>query len=90
MESIPNLENPKGELQEILQAESTESPRYHLQSVTGPDHDRIFECSVHFRGEELGRGMGKSKKAAESQAAVVALQSLRKDSALKAHGEGAD
>ena len=75
--SIPNLENPKGELQEILQAESTEPPHYHLHAVSGPDHDREFECAVHYRGAELGRGKGKSKKAAESQAAMAALKAIR-------------
>ena len=90
LESIPNLENPKGELQEILQTESNESPRYHLRSVTGPDHDREFECTVHFHGEELGRGKGKSKKAAESEAAVAALQGLRQNQELKKQGEIVD
>jgi len=77
LEDIPNLENPKGELQERLQAESSESPSYHIHSVTGPDHDLEFECTVHFQGEELGRGKGKSKKAAESEAAIAALRNLR-------------
>jgi ribonuclease-3 len=83
LEAIPNLDNPKGELQEMLQAESAESPHYHLHSVTGPDHDREFECTVHFHGEELGRGKGKSKKAAESQAALAALKHLR---VMRQHG----
>ncbi len=46
-------------------------------SVTGPDHDRIFECTVHHAGAELARGRGKSKKAAESEAALAALAKLR-------------
>ena len=77
LEVIPNLENPKGELQELLQAESPESPHYHLATVSGPDHDRVFECAVFHRGVELGRGIGKSKKTAESQAAWSALERLR-------------
>ena len=75
---IPILENPKGELQELLQTTSAEAPRYHVVSVTGPDHDRIFECTVHHNGVELARGRGKSKKAAESEAALAALTALRK------------
>jgi ribonuclease III len=74
---IPILENPKGELQELLQASSTESPQYHVASTTGPDHDRVFECTVHHGGVELARGQGKSKKAAESEAALNALAKLR-------------
>ena len=73
---IPNLENPKGELQEMLQETSAEAPRYELLSVTGPDHDRMFECAVLHNDVELGRGKGKSKKAAESDAALAALRSL--------------
>ncbi len=81
---IPILENPKGELQELLQAISSEAPRYHAVSATGPDHDRVFECTVHHNGLELARGQGKSKKAAESEAALAALRKLREAKAVKA------
>ncbi len=46
-------------------------------SVSGPDHDRIFECTVHHGGAELARGRGRSKKSAESDAALAALTKLR-------------
>jgi ribonuclease-3 len=78
LEVIPNLDNPKGELQEMLQARSTDPPQYELKSVTGPDHDRFFECAVYHQGIELGRGKGKSKKEAESQSAIAALENLRR------------
>ncbi|HEY5915700.1 MAG TPA: ribonuclease III [Verrucomicrobiae bacterium] len=86
LEAIPILENPKGELQELLQAKSAEAPRYHVASVSGPDHDRSFECTVHHAGVELARGRGKSKKAAESEAALAALKELKrqKDAAADA------
>ena len=74
---LPNLDNPKGELQELLQAASPVAPQYHVVSATGPDHDRIFECTVHHAGVELARGAGKSKKLAESEAALAALKQLR-------------
>lgn len=74
---IPIMENPKGELQELLQAVSSEAPQYTVVSATGPDHDRIFECTVQHGGVELARGRGKSKKAAESEAALAALVKLR-------------
>jgi ribonuclease-3 len=74
---IPVLENPKGELQEFLQARSAEPPEYRVVSATGPDHDRLFECTVRHDGVELARGCGKSKKAAESEAALAALKTLR-------------
>jgi ribonuclease III len=75
---LPILENPKGELQEMLQAISPEAPQYRVVSVAGPDHDRIFECTVQHGGVELARGRGKSKKAAESDAALAALRFLRR------------
>jgi ribonuclease-3 len=75
---IPNLDNPKGELQELLQSRSSEAPLYELISVTGPDHDRNFECAVFHEGLELARGRGKNKKAAESEAALEALKALKR------------
>ena len=71
----------KGELQEFLQAASPEAPQYHVVSATGPDHDRLFECTVHHSGQELARGAGKSKKEAESEAALAALKKLRAEKA---------
>ncbi len=80
---LPDIENPKGELQELLQSRSPEAPHYHVVSTTGPDHDRVFECTVQHGGVELARGRGKSKKAAESDAALAALKQLREGSAGK-------
>jgi ribonuclease-3 len=78
---LPTIDNPKGELQEMLQELTNEAPEYKLESTTGPDHDRVFECSVHHRGLELGRGTGKNKKEAESQAAIMALIKLKRKAA---------
>ena len=73
----PNLDNPKGELQELLQATSLTAPKYEMTIATGPDHDRVFESAVSHDGVELARGQGKSKKEAESAAATAALEKLR-------------
>jgi ribonuclease-3 len=72
------IENPKGELQELLQSRSPGAPDYQLISAAGPDHDRVFECAVLHNGVELARGRGKSKKAAECEAALAALAALKK------------
>lgn len=77
LQVLPAISNPKGELQEYLQGAFNEGPTYRLESTTGPDHDRVFECTVHHRGTELGRGFGKNKKDAESAAAIQALERLR-------------
>ena len=82
--AIPMMENPKGELQELLQAVSSEAPQYSVLSATGPDHDRMFECTVSHAGVELARGRGKSKKAAESEAALAALVKLREKNEVSA------
>jgi ribonuclease-3 len=75
--SLPVIDNPKGELQEFLQATSAEAPQYRLLNASGPDHDRQFECSVSHGGLELARGSGKSKKDAETAAALAAYQLLK-------------
>ena len=72
-----DIENPKGELQELLQSSSPLAPEYEFITASGPDHDRVFECAVRHAGAELARGSGKSKKAAESAAALAALEKLR-------------
>ena len=70
--------NPKGELQELLQAGAAVSPEYRLLDASGPDHDRIFVCAVRHEGRELARGRGKNKKLAETQAAAAAVSALKK------------
>lgn len=74
---MPNVSNPKGQLQELLQASSPEPPRYAVVSVSGPEHNRVFECTVHHLGRLLGRGSGRSKKLAEGAAALDALQVIQ-------------
>lgn len=66
-------ENPKGDLQEFLQTTGGEPPEYRCESEHGPAHARQFEVSVHWKGHELGRGVGQSKKEAEINAARTAL-----------------
>lgn len=74
---LPNLDNPKGDLQEYLQSSSPHAPTYEQVSASGPDHDRRFESAVYHGGVELARGIGRSKKLAESAAALAALQRLK-------------
>jgi ribonuclease-3 len=68
--------NPKGALQEKLQAEGELPPGYRCISETGPAHARIYEVVVEWQGRELGRGQGASKKEAETRAAQAALAGL--------------
>lgn len=73
----PDEANPKGELQELLQAISPRSPTYEIVTESGPDHERAFEARVGWEGLELGVGRGKSKKQAEADAARQALATRR-------------
>jgi ribonuclease III len=64
----------KSRLQELIQAERQERPAYRLVEAAGPDHDKTFWVEVVVGGEVLGRGSGKSKQAAEKDAAKQALE----------------
>lgn len=81
LEVLPNVANPKGQLQEWLQSKSPEPPRYAVVSVAGPEHNRVFECTVHHLGHLLGRGTGRSKKLAEGAAALDALRARQESTA---------
>ena len=66
----------KSQLQELIQAEEQRTPNYHIIKTIGPDHDRRFTVEVRVGDTILGRGSGKSKKMAETEAARVALVRL--------------
>jgi ribonuclease-3 len=72
------LEHPvdyKSVLQERL-ARRAEVVSYRTVSEEGPAHDRLFIAVAEVGGEELGRGEGKTKKGAEQEAALQALDAL--------------
>ena len=56
-----------------MQAEHRDSVHYVLVSQTGPAHDRTFTVNVLFNDIVLASGQGKTKKAAEEEAAKNAL-----------------
>ena len=65
-------------LQEIVQAKGREDLSYVLLKESGPDHCKLFEVCVMLGGEELGRGSGRTKKAAEQLAAYRGICRLKK------------
>lgn len=73
LEVDPPDTNPKGRLQEILQAISPQSPTYPVIDQSGPEHQKRFVTKIVWDGKELGRGEGRSKKEAETAAARDAL-----------------
>lgn len=70
---LDDIIDAKTRLQEEMQSEYREAVRYELIDEFGPPHDRTFVSQVVFNGLILGKGQGKSKKAAEEAAAKDAL-----------------
>ena len=63
-------------LQEKLQVNGNVNIKYSILNEKGPDHDKIFESIVQLNGKEIGRGIGKSKKLSEMEAAKNALEKI--------------
>jgi ribonuclease-3 len=76
------LGNFKSALQEQLQASRAGSPVYRIKSESGPDHRKRFLVEVRLKtaegepGKQLARGMGRTRKNAEQDAARRALEHL--------------
>jgi ribonuclease III len=74
-EWLARIIDAKSQLQEIVQQEKkVGSLEYSIVKVQGPAHDREFVAEVYLKGQCIGRGIGRSKKEAEQQAAKIALQ----------------
>jgi ribonuclease-3 len=69
--------NYKALLQEHLQSKNQPIPRYRVVSAIGPDHEKEFTAEALLHDTILGRGTGRSRKAAETAAASSALAQLR-------------
>lgn len=66
----------KSRLQERVQFERNQTPRYRTLRAEGPDHNRTFTIEVFAGDEKLGAGVGNSKQAAQQAAARGALEYL--------------
>lgn len=67
----------KTNLQELIQGKLKKEFHYELLEEHGPEHDKTFVSEVFMEKESLGKGFGRTKKAAEQQAAYHALLRLR-------------
>lgn len=72
-------QNPKGQLQEVAQRTRHCSPRYHTSGEKGPSHARLFTVEVLLNDVSMGIGRGSSKREAETNAAIEALEMLEKE-----------
>ena len=68
----------KSRLQEMLQVGQGSMPKYSIIREEGPDHDKTFWIELKAVDIET-QGSGKSKKAAEQDAARKALEILEKE-----------
>ena len=64
-------------LQEMVQATTEDHLEYEVLREEGPDHNKTFEVRALLGGEEIGRGTGRTKKAAEAVAAYRGILKLR-------------
>jgi ribonuclease III len=70
------LKAPKSQLQEMSYNRDGRAPHYRLVSAEGPDHDRHYVVEVLVGGEAMGRGEGRNRREAETEAARQALVAL--------------
>lgn len=66
-------------LEKIQTFASSEEVSFEIVDSWGPDHDRKFRSALYFRKEKLSEGEGKTKKAAEQEAARKALENFSFD-----------
>ena len=70
--------DPKTTLQELIQEKINITPTYEVLESKGPDHAKVFEVGVFVNDKMIGKGSGTNKQAAQSSAADVALEQLKK------------
>jgi ribonuclease III len=74
--SAHRLKAPKSQLQELSYSRDGRAPHYRLVSAEGPDHDRHYVVEVSVGGAVVGRGEGRNRRDAETEAAREALMAL--------------
>ena len=77
----------KSVLQERL-ARQGEVVAYRVESEEGPPHERSFAVVAEVGGRAVGRGEGRTKKSAEQEAALAALEGGESADAPVEDGEG--
>jgi len=66
----------KSTIQEYIMKNGLGKLRYELSSVSGPEHNKAFHINLFLEDQKIGSGSGKSKKAAEQQAASQAMKKI--------------
>lgn len=73
---LDEINDPKSQVQEKVQAEKLGALIYRVTASSGPDHAKTYEVEVEINGVAMGRGSGSSKSAAEREAAREALKKI--------------
>ena len=68
----------KTTLQEMVDATNLGNIHYEIVKESGPDHNKVFDAVVKLNDEVIGNGTGQTKKHAEQNAAVDALNKINK------------
>ena len=66
-------------LQEIVQGHFKDQIRYELTGEEGPDHNKSFHVAVYIGEKQWGTGTGRTKKAAEQEAAYQSILKLHQE-----------
>ncbi|MBO4284542.1 MAG: ribonuclease III [Clostridia bacterium] len=64
----------KTRLQQLVQQDGIEELSYRVVREKGPEHSKVFEVEAMINSNPVGRGVGKSKRDAEQNAAREALR----------------
>lgn len=75
-----SLKAPKSALQELSYARAGRAPEYQVVSEEGPPHNRRYRVEVLVDGQPMGRGEGRNRRDAETEAAQEALDELNRGS----------
>jgi ribonuclease-3 len=73
---VEDLKPPKSALQELSYSRTGRAPQYRMISEEGPPHARHYVVEVLVGGDSLGRGEGRNRRDAETEAAREALSRL--------------
>jgi len=76
---LENFKDPKSLLQEMVQAEALDPPKYVLNKVSGPSHNPIFKTDLYINDIKISSSDGNKKIISEQNAAEMAINYLEKN-----------
>ncbi len=67
----------KTHLQELAQVNKDNRIKYEIVKEEGPDHSKVFHTHVKLNDRVIGKGVGRSKKESEQEAAKMAIREVK-------------